>query len=94
MKRICFFLHTRHTAVIIPTPRTLEPPKQKIVVLLTTAIACSLGLKICSSDFRLVDGARPEHIVAVGTTAGVHACIADYDVAGVAPLVPEIIAYG
>lgn len=92
MLRIDLLLHTRDTAMILPTPRTLEPLKQIGQVLLTTAIALLIlpkGPRSIHVDF---DDARPQHIVAVRITTVIDTCMADYDIADVTPSVPEIVS--
>lgn len=93
MLRIDLLLHTRDTAVILPTPRTLEPLKQiGQVPLLTTAIALLILPKGPRSIHVDLDDARPQHIVAVRITTVIDTCMADYDIAKVTPSIPEIVS--
>ena len=81
--RIDLLRDTRQAAVILPAARTLEHP-ERVTVVVTAAIALLL----------LPDDARAQQVVAVRTTARIATCIADVKVAGITPLVPDIVGYG
>ena len=94
MLRKDILIHARQTAVVLPTPCTLEPLKQVGEVHLSTAITLLVVSNLPRSVLVDLDDACPQHAMAVRITTGIDTCVANYDIAGVTPSVPDIVCCG